>query len=202
MQKENNKTSRENILKNSLNVFGKLGFTRTTMSDIAEAAKRGRRTIYMYFQNKEEIFSEVVSEESNRILKELETDSLKDEFSFEEKIKAFVKSRNRLIIDLLKSREALKEFYLRDYNLVEKVRVILDKGEVEILVRILKNNKNSSYSKNYYSMATSIQQILKSLEFQIVKTSFNNDNSKQINSIISILLYGITEKLEKEKTCI
>ena len=37
-------------------LFAKNGVQETTMNDIAEASGKGRRTLYTYFRNKEEIY--------------------------------------------------------------------------------------------------------------------------------------------------
>ena len=37
-------------------LFSKNGKKEDTMNDIAEASKKGRRTLYTYFNNKEEIY--------------------------------------------------------------------------------------------------------------------------------------------------
>ena len=47
----------------SRDLFAKHGKRNTTMHEIAEASKKGRRTLYTYFKNKEEIFRAVVEKE-------------------------------------------------------------------------------------------------------------------------------------------
>ena len=50
---------RANIRDSAMVVFGKKGYTKTRMIDIAKKAKIGKGTIYEYFSSKEEIFSEI-----------------------------------------------------------------------------------------------------------------------------------------------
>ena len=47
-------------------LFARVGFTNTTMNDIADASKKGRRTLYTYFRNKDEIFQAVIELELER----------------------------------------------------------------------------------------------------------------------------------------
>ena len=42
-------------------LFAKNGKKDVTMNDIAEASKKGRRTLYTYFKNKEEIYCIVIA---------------------------------------------------------------------------------------------------------------------------------------------
>jgi len=41
------------------------------MNDIAEASKKGRRTLYTYFNNKEEIYKAVIDKELEQVLDRL-----------------------------------------------------------------------------------------------------------------------------------
>ena len=41
-------------------LFAKKGVEDTTMNDIAQASKKGRRTLYTYFKSKEQIYMAVV----------------------------------------------------------------------------------------------------------------------------------------------
>jgi AcrR family transcriptional regulator len=55
---------RDQILDAATHVFGEKGFEGASVSDIAKAACMGKGTIYLYFKNKEEIFSAILSERS------------------------------------------------------------------------------------------------------------------------------------------
>src|ERR1035437_7031558 len=52
-------------------LFAKNGKKEVTMNDIAEASKKGRRTLYTYFNNKEEIYKAVIDKELDSILERL-----------------------------------------------------------------------------------------------------------------------------------
>jgi len=59
------KSTRDMIIAVAAGLFATVGLRRTTMETIAAAAGRGRRTIYMYFSNKAEIYEAVVDREIN-----------------------------------------------------------------------------------------------------------------------------------------
>lgn len=48
-------------------LFAKNGVENTTMNDIAQASQKGRRTLYTYFKNKEEIYYAVIEAEVERL---------------------------------------------------------------------------------------------------------------------------------------
>ena len=44
-------------------LFARMGVDNTTMNDIAQASRKGRRTLYTYFKSKNEIYLAVVESE-------------------------------------------------------------------------------------------------------------------------------------------
>ena len=55
--------TRELLIDVARQLFARQGVASTTMNDIAEASGKGRRTIYTYFKNKNEIYWAVVEAE-------------------------------------------------------------------------------------------------------------------------------------------
>ena len=53
------KKKRAHIRDSAMIVFGKYGYEKTRMTDVAKQAKIGKGTIYEYFESKEEIFFEI-----------------------------------------------------------------------------------------------------------------------------------------------
>ena len=53
-------------------LFAKNGVERTTMNDIAIASGKGRRTLYTYFNSKEEIYAAVIESELERLSDKLD----------------------------------------------------------------------------------------------------------------------------------
>ncbi len=68
------------------NIFSKHGLLKTTVDEIAKAARMGKASLYHYFQSKEEIFKEVVEQE-NRFLKEKIRDAVNREKNPQKKMK-------------------------------------------------------------------------------------------------------------------
>lgn len=63
--------TREKLIEVARQLFLRKGVENTTISDIANASDKGRRTIYTYFKNKKEIYSAVVEGESDKMVSEL-----------------------------------------------------------------------------------------------------------------------------------
>ena len=63
--------TREKLIEVARQLFALKGVAHTTMNDIARASAKGRRTIYMYFKNKKEIYNAVLEEESDALVSAL-----------------------------------------------------------------------------------------------------------------------------------
>jgi len=67
---------RRDILDGALRVFLRQGFNGAGVSEIAAEAAVSKRTLYQYFRSKEDLFTEIVREVSNRIVAPLALDSV------------------------------------------------------------------------------------------------------------------------------
>ena len=59
-------------------LFARSGVDNTTMNDIAQASRKGRRTLYTYFKSKNEIYMAVVESELSTLYKTLLNVASKD----------------------------------------------------------------------------------------------------------------------------
>ena len=55
--------TKQKLMEVSRKLFAKKGVDNTTMNDIAESSGFGRRTLYTYFKNKNDIYKAVISSE-------------------------------------------------------------------------------------------------------------------------------------------
>lgn len=64
--------TRERLIDVARQLFTSNGLENTTMSDIASASDKGRRTIYTYFRTKHEIYEAVIQSESRKVCREMQ----------------------------------------------------------------------------------------------------------------------------------
>src|SRR5690606_39140051 len=62
---------REQIIQGAKRVFMKLGFDGASMNDITREAGVSKGTIYVYFENKEDLFVAMVDRERDRIANDM-----------------------------------------------------------------------------------------------------------------------------------
>ena len=118
-------------------LFARMGVDNTTMNDIAQASKKGRRTLYTYFKSKNEIYLAVVESELDQLYKMLQDVAAKD-LPADEKLMTFLYARLDAIKALVFRNGTLKANFFRDIWRVEKVRKRFDAKEILLFKDVLR----------------------------------------------------------------
>jgi len=126
------KSTRDMIIGVAAGLFGTVGLRRTTMETIAAAAGRGRRTIYMYFSNKADIYEAVVEGELNRIIKPLR-EIVSSEEPFGLVLQNYTAERIKLLKDLGSRNPLLMKDFAQGISRVEKLKERLARKELEVI---------------------------------------------------------------------
>ena len=85
-----------------MELFTKYGIDKTTMENIAEAAGKGKSTLYYYFKTKEDVFSAAATVEHGKILQLLEKE-LRAAKSAADKVRLFFRVPSARIESYLKA---------------------------------------------------------------------------------------------------
>lgn len=117
-------------------LFARVGVQNTTMNDIADAANRGRRTLYTYFKNKEEIYHAVIHKELDHLRRELEIAS-RVRLSPEDKLINLIYVHLEAMKTVVLRNGTLRAEFFRDIWSVEKARVSFDLYEQKLIQDIL-----------------------------------------------------------------
>lgn len=166
-------------------LFAKNGLEETTMNDIAVASKKGRRTLYTYFKNKEDIYYAVIESELNRMTEHLTTVADKD-INPEEKIIDLIYARLGAIKEIVYRNGNLRAEFFRDVWMVETARKAFDKAQVELYRKVLYEGrmKGVFQIENVELLANIIHYCVKGIEVPYVKgtvaSGFNAENSKPL----------------------
>ena len=127
------------ILDIAKKMFGRYGFRKTSVDEVARMARVAKGTIYNYFGSKDQVYLEVLSREANEIMEKVSS-SVAREVSPNDKLYAFAHAKfkymrqaiNILNLDregvenLLPSAESIRnDFFEREVNLI---RFILKEG--------------------------------------------------------------------------
>jgi AcrR family transcriptional regulator len=129
--------TREMIVDVAAGLFATAGLRRTTMESIAMAAGRGRRTVYMYFRNKAEIYDAVVEMEIRQITGPL-SGLAKSDMAIETILVSYGEERARRMVDLIRRNPLLVKDFVQGHSRIERLRDKLHKAELQILVPLLR----------------------------------------------------------------
>ena len=126
------KSTRDMIIGVAAGLFGTIGLRKTTMEAIAVAAGRGRRTIYMYFSNKAEIYEAVVEGELNGIIEPLRKITVSED-PFGLVLQNYASERVRLLDDLGSRNPLLMKDFAKGTGRLEKLRERLAGEEEKVI---------------------------------------------------------------------
>lgn len=173
-------------------LFAVRGKKNTTMNDIAEASNRGRRTLYTYFKNKDEVYNAVIENEVKLIINALSENAALD-------ISPYEKMKNHVIIHLDTIRESvirngsLSADFFKDIYEVERGRLRMDAAELKMIRQILRDGIAQREFKpmDIDTFAIIILYSLKGLEIPYIRQKFVSDFDKDKKNVIELIFKGI-----------
>lgn len=121
-------------------LFAKKGVEDTTMNDIAQASKKGRRTLYTYFKSKEQIYMAVVESELEMLSTQMEKAASKP-VSPDKKILELIMTHLDAIKMVVYRNGTLRADFFRDIWRVESMRKEFDRKETALFRRVLHEGK-------------------------------------------------------------
>lgn len=124
-------------------LFAKKGVEDTTMNDIAQASKKGRRTLYTYFKSKEQIYMAVVESELEMLSTQMEKAASKP-VSPDKKILELIMTHLDAIKMVVYRNGTLRADFFRDIWRVEAMRKELDRKEIALFRRVLHEGKEQN----------------------------------------------------------
>jgi AcrR family transcriptional regulator len=179
-------------------LFARMGVDKTTMNDIAQASRKGRRTLYTYFKSKNEIYQAVVETEVGKLHKALNEVSGK-EMPADEKLIAFIYARLDAVKSIVFRNGTLRANFFRDIWRVEKVRKNFDLQEIELIKRILDDGVKEGLFKmpDVNITALVLHHALKGLEVPYIRGVMGDTIMQRVrrrDNVINLIFNGIKIK--------
>jgi len=186
------KNPKDNIVAVALRVFGRLGVYKTTMNDIAKAAKKGRRTIYQYFKSKEEIYQAVLEKETANMVIPMNA-IVKSDLVPEKKLRDYAHQRINSIYRIADNHHAFRVGFIQNDKVILKLRKRFDRFDSELLTKIVKEGATQGVFKidNIELTVKNIQVGLRGMEIDFIRNNWNDDCKKQLNLFIDMITRGI-----------
>lgn len=179
-------------------LFSRMGVEHTTMNDIAVASQKGRRTLYTYFKNKNEVYLAVVETEIERMIEALRAVSAKT-MPANEKLLLFFYTRFDAVKKVVLRNGTLKADFFRDIWRVETVRKRFDEQETQIIASILQQGIDEGIFEmpNVNLTAEILHHSLKGLEVPYIRGHIRSRNilqQEKRENIAYLILEGIRKK--------
>jgi AcrR family transcriptional regulator len=175
-------------------LFAKLGVDNTTMTDIAMASHKGRRTLYTYFNNKTEVYQAVIETELENMYHDLQIVASR-RLPADEKLLLFFYTRLDAVKNVVFRNGTLRADFFRDIWRVQNVRKSFDKKEVEVLKQILRDgvNEGTLEMPDVDLTAELLHHALRGLELPYIRGLFSpiNSDSKRYENISHLIFHGI-----------
>lgn len=182
-------------------LFAKLGVENTTMNDIAVASHKGRRTLYTYFNNKNEVYKAVLDTELNKMYLALQN-VLSRELPADEKLLLFLYTRFDTIKEVVTRNGTLRADFFRDIWRVQFARKSFDKKEIAMLQKILEDGIAEGVFEMPSSTVTAevLHHALRGLEVPYIRGQISKDRTDALSTrenIINLIHNGILVKKKK-----
>ena len=192
--------SKELIVSTAAQLFARYGFKKTTLDDISQAVRKGKSSIYYYFENKESIFEAVVEQEVEQ-LREALRKSMNNTNSPKNKLGLYIITRMRVIKKLANFWSIKTNDEYPGLVFVERMRQKYDMEEIGYLADILEEGMVHGYFRIQKPRlsAIAIAMAMKGLEAPLFLEGVEeNEQDVHIEELIEILFNGLLVRTPKE----
>ncbi len=132
--------TRQKLIDIARQLFAKRGVANTTMNDIAVASGKGRRTLYTYFNSKEEVYSAVIESELERLSNKLDEVAAMKMRPLDKVIELIYTHLSMIRETVVRNGNLRAEFF-RNIWMVEKVRKKFDDYEIDLFSKVYQDGK-------------------------------------------------------------
>lgn len=181
-------------------LFAKKGVEDTTMNDIAQASKKGRRTLYTYFKSKEQIYMAVVESELEMLSTQMEKAASKP-VSPDKKILELIMTHLDAIKMVVYRNGTLRADFFRDIWRVEAMRKEFDRKETALFRRVLHEGKEQNLFDidNVEITADILHYCIKGIEVPYIRGQIGEELDDETGwRYVAKIVYGALGCKEKE----
>jgi AcrR family transcriptional regulator len=184
--------TRDKILSVAARMFGKYGFQKTTVDEIARNAHKAKGSVYYYFKSKEDLFLAVVLQEIT-VLKTGLTRVIVDSQDATSMIRNYLMSRMVLMKDAVNYHESLKADFVEDFSFLNDCREEFTRFEIELMQAILDRGirENRFQIKDTQATAQVIIMAIKAIEIPFYHHQKIAEFEKTVEELLDILIKGL-----------
>ena len=187
--------TKDKILAVATRMFGKYGFQKTTVDEIARTAHKAKGSVYYYFKSKEELFLAVVTQEIN-ILKSGMTHPILDSQDSTGMIRDYLLNRMTLMKDAVNYHESLKADFADDFGFLAECREDFTRFEIDLMKAVLDRGvrENAFQIKDTHATAQVIILAMKAIEIPFYHQNRITEYEQTIIELLDILIKGLEKR--------
>ncbi len=188
-------TTRQEIVNTAKKLFGKSGMKSTTMHDIAQTSGKGRRTLYTYFKNKNEILDAIIKEELEFVISSIKA-VVAQELDPVNKFVTYVVTRMNVVREVVQRNGSLQADFFKDVIRVELVRRKLEKIEISLIENILMEGREKGVFavRNVRQISIFAHFVMRGIDVPYIRGLFDEQGSDKDESLkrkTLTILYGL-----------
>ena len=129
------------IVLEATRLFSRFGLEKTTMEDIAKAARKGKSTLYYYFNSKEDVFAAVIRKEIAG-LKTAIINAVENERDPYEKFRVFVGARLDYLNEKADQYISIKDEHLKHYGFIRDLTSDYSHWEISTIKKLVEYGRD------------------------------------------------------------
>lgn len=183
--------TREKLIDVARQLFISKGVENTTISDIANASDKGRRTIYTYFKNKRDIYKAVIERESDKMVSATRAILMSGD-SAEQKLRDYLELRATQFRTIATPNTSLRNLITMDYSRNAKTRRLAAEKEEAMLHEIIDQGiregdfdpeRGDMLKQSLYALVVAVE--------QMPETERSRLTPKFVESVIDFIVLGV-----------
>ena len=184
--------TRNTIIVTARGLFAKKCRKNVSMSDLALAAGKGRRTLYSYFDNMDQIYKAVIEQEINSIYEHV-CSAYDPSIAPRDNLRECMLAHLDAVKDVVTRNGSLRNDFFRDIYLVERSRRRVDNLEIQLFKQILYSGvRNLTFlPMNIDMSATILFYALKGIEVPYIRQSISTYFEGNKHVVVDFILRGI-----------
>lgn len=186
--------TKEVIINVASKLFGRYGFYKTSMDEIAKVARKAKGSLYYHFESKEDLFKDVVLKEFEILKAELNKIVQLQNLSAPELIKLYLNSRMELLSKSFNYHETLKADLNEHFDFLDEIRSDLAQWEKEKMRFIINKGIEEGTIDSSLNFDVAIDVfilILKSSEIQFFVQNRYEEFAPHFDELLGIVIKGL-----------
>ncbi len=189
--------TKEKIIEVASKLFGRYGFYKTSMDEIARTARKAKGSLYYHFASKEELFTAVVAREINDLKTQLTAIVNDENLNAIEKIKRYLRTRMEILSKAANYHETLKADFFEHFDFIDKLRNDLDEWEKQQMkIMVYQGIRENVFDDKYENLGVVLDvviMVVKGLEIPYFLQGKYEEFVLYFDDLVKILTKGLSK---------